>query len=488
MSFELAYWRAKAQGRRYATYITHTPAAGSVLGERALAAYERVLHLSHKPAALMESATHTGKAGRFSYVCLEGEDAFVLREQKDLATLRELLRVNSPESMQETSPNGKLNIPFTGGGVGFLGHESICEIEPTVLRHTVDPNGLPDGCIVFFRNVIAFDHEEECVSCCANVRTDISLEEARKQGEAATRRLFEMVFRSRPLPRKPESVDTKLILSDTSKEEYLQMVHRAKRHIDAGDIFQVVLSQEFFTEYQGSGVALYRALRAINPSPCMFHMRFGSECKNMTLLGASPEIMCDIQNRTMRIRPLAGTCKRGANEAEDIVLGNALLQDPKERAEHMMLVDLVRNDIGRFCTATSIDVPELMKMVKCSHVMHIGSEVRGTLRNEVHPLDACLGSLPAGTLSGAPKVRALQIIAELEKQRRGPYGGAFGWFTDTNLDTCIIIRSAMLLNGYLSWRAGAGIVADSIPENEWSETLKKAQAIRLALEQIGTQQ
>lgn len=488
MSFELAYRRAKAQGRRYATYITCSPAASSTLGERALATYERVLRASPKPACFLESATHTGQVGRFSYVCLEGENTFVLRDRKDWATLKTLLKENSPESMQEISPGFKLNIPFTGGGIGFLGHESICEIEPTVLRHTVDPNGIPDGCFVFFRNIIAFDHEEECVSFIVNIRTDQSLDEAKKQGKLVAEKMGNLFLRSSSHKREPESVDTNLIFSDTSKEEYLEMVHRAKRHIDAGDVFQVVLSQEFFTNYQGSGVALYRALRKINPSPYMFHMRFGSECKNMTLLGASPEIMSDIQNQNMRIRPLAGTCKRGANEEEDAVLGNALLHDPKERAEHMMLVDLARNDVGKFCTATSIEVSELMQIVKCSHVMHIGSEVRGKLRDGIHPLDACLGSLSAGTLSGAPKVRALQIISELEKQRRGPYGGAFGWFTDQNLDTCILIRSGILLGGQLSWRTGAGIVADSIPEKEFNETLKKAQAFKLAIEKIGAQQ
>jgi len=269
------------------------------------------------------------------------------------------------------------------------------------------------------------------------------------------------------------------VRSNLDRTEYGRMVRAAKRYIRAGDIFQVVLSQRLERQTSASPLDVYRALRSLNPSPYMFLLELGE----VTLAGASPEMLVRVENGVVETRPIAGTRPRGRSEAEDSRLAEELLADPKERAEHVMLVDLGRNDIGRVAAAGSVEVPELMVVERYSHVMHIVSSVRGRLRPDCDAFDALGACFPAGTLSGAPKVRAMEIIAEQEPVARGPYGGCVGYFGwDGNMDTCIAIRTVALKDGMAYIQAGAGLVADSDPDREYEECLHKARAVLTALE------
>jgi anthranilate synthase component 1 len=258
------------------------------------------------------------------------------------------------------------------------------------------------------------------------------------------------------------------------------MVRRAKEYIKAGDIFQVVLSQRFSAPFALPSFALYRALRRLNPSPFLFHLDLGA----FSLVGSSPEILVRLRAGEVTIRPIAGTARRGADEAEDQALATALLQDPKERAEHLMLLDLGRNDVGRVAEIGSVAVTQRFIIERYSHVMHIVSNVIGRLKAGADAIDALMAGFPAGTVSGAPKVRAMEIIDELERSKRGPYAGAVGYFSaDGDMDTCIVLRTALVKDGMLHVQAGAGVVHDSIPENEQQECINKAKAVVRAAEE-----
>jgi anthranilate synthase component 1 len=268
--------------------------------------------------------------------------------------------------------------------------------------------------------------------------------------------------------------------SNTSQREYLAMVERAKEYIRAGDIFQVVLSQRFSAPFALPPFSLYRALRRLNPSPFLFHLDFGG----FALVGSSPEILVRVREGEVTIRPIAGTTRRGATEAEDKALAEALLADPKERAEHLMLLDLGRNDVGRVADIGSVEVTDQFVIERYSHVMHIVSNVKGRLGKPHDAIDALMAGFPAGTVSGAPKVRAMEIIDELEKSKRGPYAGCVGYFTaDGEMDTCIVLRTALVKDGKLYVQAGAGIVFDSVPENEQQECINKVKAVVRAAEE-----
>ncbi len=438
--------------------------------------YESVLRKTKLPTSLLESATHEGEAGHYSYICLFGAPFCVMRKMRSLAALKRGLRRVSP------LPHEKL--PFVGGALGYIGHEAVTGIEKTVKPNPADPFNLPMVALYRFHSLIVLDHRTNTLSYVANVPTSLGAALGYKAGCRLIEEMARHVSDSVNARSAPDSAETERIRSNLTKKRFMDMVVKAKGHINKGDVFQVVLSRCLSVPFQGNGVSLYRALREINPSPYLFHIRTDRNCGNAILLGSSPEIMADIRNREMVIRPLAGTRKRGKTPEGDKRNERALISNGKERAEHKMLVDLGLNDVRRFCDAGSVRVSKLMEPEYFSHVIHMASEVRGALRRGVHPLDACSGSTPAGTLSGCPKVRALKLIAELEPCQRGPYGGAFGWFTDQSLDTCIFIRSALLLDGMLYWQTGAGIVYDSNPEAEYAETSKKAAAIERALRQM----
>lgn len=379
---------------------------------------------------------------------------------------------------------------FCGGAVGYLGYDTVRYSEnlPTA---PPDDRHLPDLAFDFYGSVIIFDHAEKTISVTAHARIPNdqgSLDEIQLKQlyDEACGRIDELVKRlERPVelpmfdidPRRP--IERALDESNFTAEEFEAAVEKCKKYIVAGDIFQVVISQRFETETSASPFEIYRALRVVNPSPFMFYLRVSGVC----LVGSSPELMVGVQDGLMTIRPLAGTRPRGATDEEDRALEEELLADPKERAEHVMLVDLARNDIGRIAQFGSVKLEQVMCIERYSHVMHISSTVTGQLAEGKTALDAVRSSLPAGTVSGAPKVRAMEIIDELEPHRRGPYAGAVGFLDFTgNIETCLALRTLVCRGDKVYIQAGAGIVADSVPEREYQETINKAKGLLKAIE------
>ena len=368
---------------------------------------------------------------------------------------------------------------FVGGAVGFIGYETTTSFE-RVPRHDNDILGVPDFTFMMADVVVAFDHARRVMQVIAPTRPGSAPEAAYA---AALRRIDTYLKRIDEGPRGAElgayGVEVPVeMTAHTSREEFIGQVEAAKEHIMAGDIFQVVLSQRYSAPFASDGLDLYRVLRAVNPSPYMFYVR----TRDVTLVGSSPEPLVRVEGDTVLTRPLAGTRPRGLTAAEDGQLRADLLADEKERAEHVMLVDLGRNDLGRVSAPGSVTVDELMEVEYYSHVMHIVSNVTGELAPGKDAFDALEATFPAGTVSGAPKVRAMEIIAELEPEARGPYAGTVGYFgLDGAMDMCITIRTVVLANGRAYVQSGAGIVADSDPVKEFEECRHKAAALQKAL-------
>ncbi len=372
-------------------------------------------------------------------------------------------------------PKGDLP-PFTGGAVGYLGYDAVRRLE-RLPKKRPDPVGLPDAWFGLFEALIAFDHLKHRLLLIAHVGAE---------GERAAReKLWKLEDLASRSPR-PSSVPEKVVgewSESLPREGYMAAVEAAKEHVRAGDIFQVVLSRRWSAPFAGDPFAVYRALRRINPSPYQYYLR----TPRAVVLGASPERLVRVERRggdaIAETMPLAGTRPRGATRAEDLALERSLLADPKERAEHVMLVDLGRNDLGRVSVPGSVAVPDFFTVERFSHVMHLSSRVTGRLTPGRHAVDALAAAFPAGTLSGAPKIRAMEIIEELEPVRRGPYGGAVGYVDLAgNLDVAIAIRTAVVAGGRIHVQAGAGIVADSDPGREADECENKARAVRDAVE------
>ncbi len=369
---------------------------------------------------------------------------------------------------------------FVGGAVGYVGYEAACAFE-RIPRHPEDPQKLPDLSFMFADVVVAFDHARRVMQVIAPARPggdpERAYDEALERIEEVTGEL-ERGHPDVPLGSVGETAEVPLA-AHTSKEGFLGQVRAAKEHIEAGDVFQVVLSQRFSAPYEGDGLDLYRVLRAVNPSPYMFYLR----TPEATLVGSSPEPLVRVEGDRVMTRPLAGTRPRGADLSEDGRLRDELLADAKERAEHVMLVDLGRNDLGRVSKPGSIEVTQLMEVENYSHVMHIVSTVEGDLAADKDAFDALAATFPAGTVSGAPKIRAMGIIRDLEPFTRGPYAGTVGYVGyDGAMDMCITIRTFVITEGQVTIQSGAGIVADSDPEREYEETLHKARALHHALE------
>ena len=371
---------------------------------------------------------------------------------------------------------------FTGGAVGFIGYEFIHDVEPVVPRPPKDELGTPTMLFLIADQLLIFDRVSQTITVLVNaVLEDASSpEEAYENAVAEIERLVSLL--EQPSEHRPVSVPNEMppvpFESNVPKEKFFANVSKAKEYITAGDIIQVVGSQRFSTQFKASPIDLYRAARSINPSPYMFLLEFG----RFSLVGASPEIHVRCEDGLVEIRPIAGTRRRGNTTDEDLKLEKELLADPKERAEHVMLVDLARNDLGRVCDFGSVEVRDLMIIERYSHVMHIVSQVQGKLSADKTLYDLMRATFPAGTLSGAPKIRAMQIIAEMEQTARGPYGGCVGYFSfNGNLDTCITIRTALLKDGKAYVQAGGGWVNDSTPEAEFQETVNKAKAMLKAV-------
>ena len=371
---------------------------------------------------------------------------------------------------------------FTGGAVGFVGYEFIHDVEPVVPRPPADDLGTPVIYFIIADEVLVFDRVEQTITIVVNAHLDgsVSPEAAHEEATEEIDRLLALLEQPAAYPPAgiPAEVPHLDFQSNMPRERLLQNVAKAKEYIGTGHIIQVVGSQRFSAPVKASALDVYRAARTINPSPYMFLL----ELDGFSLVGASPEIHVRCENRRVEIRPIAGTRKRGGSEEEDQALEKELLADPKERAEHVMLVDLARNDIGRVCDFGTVEVKDLMIIERYSHVMHIVSQVEGQLSSEHNPYDLMRATFPAGTLSGAPKIRAMQIIAELEQTARGPYGGCVGYFAfNGNLDCCITIRTALLKDGTAHVQAGGGWVADSDPEAEFQETINKSKAMIKAI-------
>lgn len=373
-----------------------------------------------------------------------------------------------------------VNLPdFTGGYVGFIGFENISLIEDSIKFINPDELNIPDSIIAGFDTLIVFDHYKHQILLIKNVNSDNS-KDYQKLFNTADTELNEIRAKlsNGKLPslkfRASEEMNTSI-----SDEYYMNIVEQAKQNIYNGDIFQIVLSNRFETGYEGTPVQVYRALRNINPSPYMYYIETD---QNYTIIGSSPEDLVKSIDGTVSILPIAGTRKRGKDEAEDKKFEHDLLNDPKELAEHAMLVDLARNDLGRICENGSIKAVELKTVRKYSHVMHIVSRIEGRLKNESSQVDAFCAAFPAGTVSGAPKIRAIQLINEYEKFQRKIYAGAVGYFGfNGNMDFCIAIRTLFADNKKIYWQAGAGIVSDSIPENELNEIYNKSEALKKSI-------
>jgi len=373
--------------------------------------------------------------------------------------------------------------PFFGGALGYVAYNAVEQFHE-IASDKKDPLGMPEIFFLFVQTLIAFDNLKHTIKIIDNVRVDEETD-LRRAYEQATTRIEKAVSSLQKKPRGIEPRDVsegkgeRPFRSNLTREGFQKIVSKAKEYIKAGDIIQAVLCQRLETETATDPFEIYRALRFINPSPYMFYL----ELEDFRIIGSSPETMVRLTGDTIELRPIAGTRRRGSTAEEEKALEADLLSDPKERAEHIMLVDLGRNDVGCVARVGTVEVNELMAIERYSHVIHIVSNVRGQLAADKTPFDLFVSAFPAGTVSGAPKIRAMQIISELEPEKRALYAGAIGYFGyNGNLDTCIVIRTIVMKGKKVFIHAGAGIVADSDPEMEYQETLNKARAMLKAVE------
>jgi anthranilate synthase component 1 len=450
---------------------------------------------------LLESVEGGEQVGRYTFIGINPYKRIVARgRQIDITEAGETTRIEGDvfavlrDALGGHKPARIAGLPpFTAGAVGFFAYDAVRQIErlPSVAK---DELGVPDACLLFFDEVLAFDHVRKQIWMVATA--DVTLDKPEQAYADAVKRLEDLEKRlARPLPKLPRAHSAKPIAVKrrTQKKDFLAAVKRTREYIAAGDIFQAVLSQRLDVSTGLDPFQVYRSLRTVNPSPYMYFLRFtpdgplGSRKSKpggtVELAGSSPELLVRVHDNKVEYRPIAGTRPRGNNEVEDLRLEEEMMHDDKERAEHVMLVDLGRNDVGRVSEFGSVKVDRLMFVERYSHVMHIVSAIEGKLRPDLTAVDALRACFPAGTLSGAPKVRAMEIIEELEPSRRGTYGGAvlYADFSG-NLDSCIAIRSLLTTGGKGYVQAGAGIVADSVPEMEHQESLNKAQAVIRAIE------
>ena len=437
----------------------------------------------------LESVENSEKWGRYSFLGYDPILEFTC--ENNIITINEDL--NSKDSVFKTESNDPSkfikeiiqenkspNLPglpsFTGGLVGYFAYDYIKYTEPTVNLNSKNQDNFKDIDLMLFDKVIAFDNFKQKIIIIVNIKTD-DLEENYKKGIKDIKTIVDLIKNNKTVEIKSLNLKTDF-KPLFSKNQYCEMVEKSKNYIKDGEIFQIVLSNKFEAEIEGSLLDTYRILRTSNPSPYMFY--FSSD--NIEIVGASPETLVKVENRQITNCPLAGTRPRGETDAKDLILEKELLKDEKELAEHNMLVDLGRNDVGKISEMGSVSVDKYLSVEKFSHVMHIESRITGTLREDLDELSAIDSILPAGTLSGAPKIRACQIIDELENNKRGIYGGAIGYIDFSgNIDTCISIRLAYAYKNKVFIRSGSGIVADSIPEMEFDESINKTKAVINAL-------
>lgn len=430
---------------------------------------------------MLESAQANEKWGRYTFLGYNplmniiSENGYLKMGKKAVKTDKPAEKIR--ELLEEYKSPKIQNLPtFTGGLVGYFSYDYFGLCEKTARTEVEDTENFKELDLMLFDKVIAFDHVCQKIIIIVNMKAKDG-DEGFKLAVSEIKKTASLIKNGKKIKEKPGK-----LLSDITplfnKNEFCNMVYKAKKHIQEGDIFQIVLSNRLEAKYEGSLLDTYRCLRTINPSPYMFYFS-GTDVE---VAGASPETLVKLENGTLHTFPLAGTRKRGADTQEDLALENELLADEKELAEHNMLVDLGRNDIGKISEFGTVKVEKLREIQRFSHVMHIGSTVSGKIRKDKDALDAIEAVLPAGTLSGAPKIRACQLIGELEKNKRGIYGGAIGYIDFSgNMDMCIAIRIAYKKNGKVFVRSGAGIVGDSEPKKEYEECLNKAKAVVNAL-------
>jgi anthranilate synthase component I len=457
---------------------------------------------------MLESVDNGEQVGRYTFIGLDPFKRIVARgRQITITEGKKIVRLEGDafdvlrQALSGHKPARLAGLPpFTAGAVGFFAYDAVRLVEklPETARNEL---GLPDVCLLFFDEILAFDHVRKEIRLV--VTADLTKEKPLKAYTKAIARLDKLEKRfARPLPKLASSRKSGklLVKSRTPKKDYMAAVNRIKEYIVAGDVFQTVLSQRFDVDPGVDSFQVYRSLRTVNPSPYLFFLRFTPEgslggvstgtkkgkakaVKTLELAGSSPELLVRVHEGKVEYRPIAGTRPRGANEAEDNALAEEMMRDEKERAEHVMLVDLGRNDVGRVSQFGSVKVDRLMFIERYSHVMHIVSAIEGKLRTNLTAVDALRACFPAGTLSGAPKVRAMEIIEEQEPVRRGTYGGTVLYADYSgNLDSCIAIRSLLTVDGKGYVQAGGGIVADSVPEMEYQETVNKAKGVIRAIE------
>lgn len=430
--------------------------------------------------AFMGRYTFLGFQPKYDVTCTNG---ILTLKDMDGNVLKEVQEMHPGEFITDILKDYKspkiAGLPtFTGGFVGYFSYDYLKYSEPKLKLDAKDEDGFQDVDLMLFDKVIAFDNIKQKIILIANASTD-NLEESYQQAVDSIDEMKNIILygEKADIPAVNLKSDFEPLFN---KEQYCDMVEKAKHYIKEGDIFQVVLSNRLAAEFEGSLFDVYRVLRTLNPSPYMFY--FSGDA--IEVAGASPETLVKLEDKKICTFPLAGTRPRGKDKEEDLELERGLLADPKECAEHNMLVDLGRNDLGKISKFGSVKVDKYMEIQRYSHVMHIGSTVEGELRDDCKVIDAVDAVLPAGTLSGAPKIRACEIINELEDNKRGIYGGAIGYIDFSgNLDTCIAIRIAYKVKDKIMVRSGAGIVADSVPENEFQECLNKARAVLNAVEQ-----
>jgi len=436
-----------------------------------------------KHSFLLESVEGGERLARYSFI---GTEPYrVLRSGSNAARNEEpgdpLVHIEEELSRFRVAPVAGLP-RFHGGAVGYLAYEVVRHFEPRVLAPAVDPLGLPEAVVMFTDTLLVFDHLQHVIKVVSHCRLDGDVDAAYRQ---AVWQIEELVGRlSQPLAAlpyasEPPPADAPAVCSNMSREQYEASVERIKEYIVAGDCIQVVFSQRFARPTAAHPFEVYRALRTVNPSPYMYYLELG----DAQIVGASPELLVRVEDAAIDYHPIAGTRPRGRDPEQDRALEEELRNDEKERAEHVMLLDLGRNDVGRVSEPGSVRVTQCMDVERYSHVMHLVSHVTGRLRDDMTPYDALRACFPAGTVSGAPKIRAMEIIAELEQDKRGPYAGAVGYFDlSGNLDTAITLRTTVMKDGVAYVQAGGGIVYDSDPAMEYDETVNKAKALMRAIE------
>lgn len=445
--------------------------------------------LNRKTSFLLESVEGGEKVARYSFIGIDPFLQFKANGQDYTLTgiIKEKGRMNPVEKLKNLIKKYRsyhpANLPrFSCGAVGYFSYDTVRLFENIPNKNPADSNSMDEINFNFYKTILAFDNRQHKLIIINNILVSKKDNIKQKYNQAVKELIkIERILRSSAPANKPvlkKELQHKLV-SNFKKEDYVKSVDKIKEYIKAGDVFQVVLSQRFRTECRLKPFDIYRCLRIINPSPYMYFLKMDDSC----IVGSSPELLVRVEDGVVETRPIAGSRPRGKTPAEDESLAKELLADEKERAEHIMLVDLGRNDLGRVCIKGSVAPEEIMKVEKYSHIMHIVSSVRGKLDKTFNAVDALFSCFPAGTLSGAPKIRAMEIIDELEPTQRNIYGGALGYIDFSgNLDTCIIIRTLVVKNNIITLQSGGGIVADSVPEKEYEESLNKAKALFKSIE------